>query len=54
MLGVLENRRPVTGAFIDIVRNSLQRAFTGNLNSKEQKCRAREKEIEQQYDVVWK
>lgn len=54
MLGVIENRRPITGEFVSIVRESLKRAFTGNLNQKEQECREREKAIEQQYNVVWK
>lgn len=54
MLGVIENRQPVTGEFINIVRDSLKRAFTGNLNKKEQQCRLREIEAEHQYNVIWK
>lgn len=54
MLGVIENRKPITGEFVTIIRESLKRAFTGNLNQKEQECRAREKEVEKLYNVVWK
>lgn len=54
MLGVIENRKPVTGEFVTVVRESLKRAFTGQLNQKELECREREKKVEQLYNVVWK
>lgn len=54
MLGVKEIRRPVTGEFVNVVRDSLRRALTGDLTQKERECAAREKEIEKQYNIVWK
>lgn len=54
MLGVIENRKPITGEFVDIVRESLKRAITGKLNKKELECQERDVEIGKQYNVVWK
>lgn len=54
MLGVIENRRSVTGEFVETVRQALKRAYSGELNEKERECQAREKEIEKLYSVVWR
>lgn len=54
MLGVIENRRPVTGEFVETIRQALKRACSGELNEKERECQAREKEIEKLYNVVWR
>lgn len=53
MLGVKEYRKPVTGEFVKIVRESLQRAFTGQLTSKERECKKREEEVSKLYNIVW-
>lgn len=54
MLGVVQKHKPITGKFVDIVRDALRRAISGNLNTKERECEQREKEVSQLYKVVWK
>lgn len=53
MLGVIENRKPITGEFVTIVRESLKRAINGQLTEKEQKCKTREEEVSKLYNIVW-
>lgn len=53
MLGVIENRKPITGEFVTIVRESLRRAVTGQLTPKEQASKIREKEVSELYNIEW-
>lgn len=53
MLGVREDSKPVTGEFVKIVRDSLRRAFTGQLTPKECECKKREEEVSKLYNIVW-
>lgn len=54
MLGIREHRKPVTGEFIKIIRDSLRRSFSGELTQQEKDWRIREKEASSLYEAVWK
>ena len=54
MLGVREYRKPITGEFVQIIRESLRRTFSGEQTEQEKEWRKREEEASKMYEAVWK
>ena len=54
MLGVREYRKPISGEFAQIIRESLRRTFSGELTEQEKEWRKREEEASKMYETVWK
>ncbi len=54
MLGVREYRKPISGEFARIIRESLRRSMTGELTQQEKECRRREEEASKLYAAEWK
>lgn len=54
MLGVREYRKPISGEFAQIIRESLRRTFSGELTEQEKEWRKRQEEASKMYEAVWK
>lgn len=53
MLGINEKREPVKGVFINLVIDSLKRAYEGTLTEKERTCEERLNKARSIYNFVW-